>query len=74
MAHFYGTVQGCRGEGTRIGTEKSGMVTYCASWDGAIRCSAYVNSKGIDCVTVEKKHWQGEGEDKLLYDGPIGKE
>lgn len=73
MAHFYGTVQGNRGEASRTGSKNSGMGTYCASWNGAIRCFAYINNEGIDCVRVEKTLWHGEGEYKLLYDGEIGK-
>ena len=37
MSHFYGTLQGNRGEATRCGTKNSGLVTYAASWSGAIR-------------------------------------
>lgn len=73
MSHFYGTLQGNRGEATRCGTKSSRMETYCASWDGAIRCCAYVNPEGVDCVRVEMTTWHGAGENVLLYDGPIGK-
>ena len=73
MSHFYGTIQGNKGEATRCGTKDSGMTTYCASWDGAIRCSAYMKD-GKDHVRVEKTTWHGVGEYKLLYDGPIGKD
>ena len=72
MSHFYGTVQGNRGEGTRCGTKDSGMTTYTASWDGAIRCTTYVKNN-VDWVLVEKTKWQGVGEHKILYHGPIGK-
>jgi len=74
MSHFYGTIQGNRGEATRGGSKASGMTTYCASWKGAIRCEAYINDEGVDCVEVTKTQWQGYGENKVLYDGPIGKE
>jgi hypothetical protein len=72
MSHFYGTLQGNRGEATRCGTVKTGMVTHCASWDGAVRCEAYVNGKGVDCVIVQRVPWKGRGTSELLYDGPIG--
>jgi len=72
MSHFYGTVQGNRGEASRGGSKDSGMETYCASWSGAVRCSAYINSDGVDCVLVELTSWHGCGVNKLLYDGPIG--
>lgn len=73
MAHFYGTLDGARGPATRCGTKTSGMRVVCASWDGAVKSTAYVNSEGVDCVCVEKILWGGVGEIRLLYDGPIGK-
>ena len=72
MSHFYGTTKGNRGEATRTGSKQSGMETYCASWQGAIRCFAYVDKEGNDCVRVEKTTWRGEGENKILYEGVIG--
>ena len=36
MAKFYGTVQGCRGEATRLGTSNSGMRASVQSYDGSI--------------------------------------
>lgn len=74
MSHFYGTVQGNRGEGTRCGSKESGMHVYCASWDGAVQVRAWHNKKtGKDMVRVEKVVWHGKGTNKLLYEGEIGK-
>ena len=73
MAYFYGTTRGNRGEATRCGSRKSGIVTHCASHKGAIRCYAYVDVNGVDCVLVEKVRWQGAGGNWILHDGPIGK-
>lgn len=72
MAHFYGTLTGSRGGVTRCGTKNSGLETYCASYDGAIRCVAYVDENGVDCVRIERVTWQGAGKYRLLYDGSIG--
>jgi hypothetical protein len=72
MAHFYGTLQGCRGEATRCGSKDSGMSTYCASWEGAVHCEAFIDpDTGMDWVTVTLTPWQGRGTSKLLYSGPI---
>jgi len=72
MAHFYGTLQSNRGPASRLGTKKSQMVTYCASWEGAICCHAYHDEKtGIDVVHVELSRWRGEGISRELYHGPI---
>lgn len=71
MAHFYGSIKGQRGEAPRLGTKASGMETYCASWAGAVRCSAYLAEDGEDHVRVHLTPWRGAGADVLLYDGPI---
>ncbi len=71
MAHFYGTLDSNSGQSTRCGSKGSGMVTQCASWAGAVQCTAYIDGKGVDCVKVEKIRWKMRGERKLLYDGPI---
>src|SRR5262249_13144506 len=34
MAHFYGRLQGSRGEATRCGTKSSGIAATVRSWDG----------------------------------------
>ena len=72
MSYFYGTITGDKGEATRCGSKVSGIETWCASWDGAIRCSAYIKN-GVDWVRVEKTLWKGVGEYKVIYNGPIGK-
>lgn len=33
MAHFYGSVQGSRGEATRCGTKRSGMSSHVRGWN-----------------------------------------
>lgn len=72
MSHFYGTIEGsAKKTATRQGTISSGLVTFCASYDGAIKCSAY-QKNGVDFVRVEKRPWRGPGEIRLLYDGPLG--
>lgn len=71
MAHFYGTLQGNRGEASRCGSPSSGLVTEAASWQGAVRCYVYVKG-GKDWVRVSLGPWMGVGESKLLYQGPIG--
>jgi hypothetical protein len=72
VAHFYGTLQGCRGEASRCGNKDSGMQTYCASWGGAVRSQAYINPEnGEDWVRVTLQPWHGSGRYHLLYNGPI---
>jgi len=71
MSHFYGTLQGGRGETTRGGTKSSGLETYTASYAGAVRVKAYVKD-GVDYALVQLAKWEGMGIHAVLYDGPIG--
>jgi len=68
MAHFYGTVEGGKGEATRCGTTNTGMRTVCASYTGSVRCWAYVKD-GVDWVQVALD--TGKSPCRILYDGPI---
>jgi hypothetical protein len=71
MAHFYGTLQGNRGEASRLGTPNSGLDVTAASWQGAISVRLYARGD-VDCATIRMRKWHGSGEDKLIYDGPVG--
>jgi hypothetical protein len=70
MARFYGSLQGNRGEATRMGTARSGLSTYTAGWDGAVRV-VIEDRDGVDYVTVQLTKWQGSGTYRLLYEGPV---
>jgi hypothetical protein len=72
MAHFYGTIQGARGQASRLGHKATGLRAVAASYSGAVDVQLYVNSAGIDCARVALKPWHGAGRDAVLYDGPIG--
>ena len=72
MSHFYGTLNGNRGEATRCGSKGSGLTTYCASWSGAVVCHAWHDEQtGTDMVRVELAPWRGVGVHRQLYSGPI---
>lgn len=70
MAHFYGTLQGARGEASRLGHKSSGLQTVAASWNGAVRVSLE-HRDGKDYATVELRPWHGRGTSRVLYDGPV---
>lgn len=72
MSHFYGTLQGSRGEATRCGTKSSGISTYTASYAGCVFASVQLNSDGVDWARVSLEKWQGNGVYMPLYDGPVG--
>lgn len=66
MAHFYGTVQGNRGEVFRCGTVSSGLTTCAAGWHGAIETVVYFDSElDHDCFVVRLIPWQGSGGEPL---------
>lgn len=71
MAQFYGTLQGNRGQATRMGTKSSGIESFTASWHGAVRVYLYVDSQtGQETAWVSFVPWHGVGKTKTLYHGP----
>lgn len=52
MARFRGTIQGQRGEASRIGNEHSGLTVTCNGWDIGVKCLAFVNEAGQDAIEV----------------------
>ena len=72
MSHFYGTLEGCRGRATRRGSKASGIRVEAASFAGAAFAEAYRDDeKNKDMVRVGLMPWNGCGQNKELYDGPI---
>ena len=71
MSHFYGKLQGGRGEATRCGHKSSGLQTVAASWDGAVKTDLH-HEDGVDMVHVYLTKWHGRGVHKTLYIGPVG--
>lgn len=73
MSHFYGTLQGQRGEATRTGSKGSGVTTYAASWSGAIRTQIYHNGDtGLDMYRVTQERWHGSGIHEVIAEGVVG--
>jgi hypothetical protein len=73
MSHFYGTVDGNRGVGTRCGTKGSGMEVIAASWDGCIRTYTWYDEEDdVNKYEVYQAKWHGQGINKLLSTGILG--
>lgn len=70
MAQFRGTIQGQRGEASRLGSKTSGLVVTAASWSGAVQVTLY-HAKGVDMARVSLTKHHGQGTSALLYDGPV---
>ncbi|MEE8489910.1 MAG: hypothetical protein V3S43_06205 [Acidimicrobiia bacterium] len=72
MAHFYGTLEGNRGEATRCGSKDSGVETYAAGWGGAIRVKVY-HEDGKDHFVVCQVPWRSGGVQETIATGILGK-
>jgi hypothetical protein len=72
MSHFYGTLQGNRGQATRCGTKSSGVTAVAASWRGCIKVWIYRGDDDRDHFQVTQNCWQGSGVYEVLAEGIIG--
>ena len=74
MAHFYGQLQGSRGEVTRLGSKNSGIETTVASWEGALRVELWHDpEEGTDLFLVRQIQWQnGAGVTETVAKGIVG--
>ena len=52
MARFYASIQGSRGEATRMGGEGSGIHGHIRGWNVGARITVHVGDDGEDVVTV----------------------
>ena len=72
MSHFYGYIQGNRGEATRGGSKQSGYVATAASWEGAVRVQLHYDpDKKQDIAVVMLTPWEGNGVHRELFRGPV---
>jgi hypothetical protein len=72
MARFYGTVQGRRGEASRLGDGKSGMRTTCRGWSLGAVCemeSAQREGDGHDIDKLSVTINEGSGRKARDYGG-----
>lgn len=73
MSHFYGTLQGSRGEATRCGTKHSGVTTVAASWKGCIQVRVWYDEKTkTDKYLICQEPWQGHGISESIASGTLG--
>lgn len=71
MSHFYGTIQGNRGEATRCGAKGSGYEATAAGWQGAVRTILWYDEQlNQDMYKVYLVPWGcSGGETKVLAEG-----
>ncbi len=65
MAHFYGSIQGQRGEATRLGSKNSGLRAITAGWTGAISVTLS-HKDGKDVATIYRQPHQNSGGNTIL--------
>ncbi len=52
MSHFYGYLQGTRGEATRCGSKGSGISAHIRSWKNDVYVTLKADEEGNDVLTV----------------------
>lgn len=74
MAHFYGTIQGARGEASRLGTKGSGFHASACSWQGRIEVLLGHNeATGKDTYRVTmRQHGMSRGWEGEIASGDLG--
>lgn len=73
MSHFYGTLQGNRGEAARGGTKGSGLETIAAGWAGAIAVRlSHDTGDNVNRYVIEGIPWHGSGERFNIATGVLG--
>lgn len=74
MAQFYGTVQGSRGETSRLGDKGSGLTARLMSWEGMVCVYlSYNTEQGCDWIVVTFGPHSSDGPASArveLYNGP----
>ena len=66
MAHFRGTVQGSRGQASRLGGKSSGLVTSCDGWDIGITSNLHHSDTYGDVATVYITSGSGYGDSLFI--------
>lgn len=52
MSKFYATIQGNKGEASRMGSKKSGIEGHIRGWNEGAKVTCFVDDEGRDCVSV----------------------
>lgn len=66
MARFKGSVQGSRGEASRLGGTESGLRVYANGWRSGVMVRGEVNEDGEDVFYVYATGGSGPGYARML--------
>jgi hypothetical protein len=73
MAQFRGSIQGQRGEASRLGSKGSGLQVEAASWQGAVNVEMWYDERqDRDMFRVEQTPHHGRGINQHLLQGVVG--
>ena len=74
MAHFRATIQGMRGEASRLGSASGGISANVNGWNGGVSIRAhYDEEKGCDVFTVRRtggSRGRSHPEQELVFEVP----
>ncbi len=74
MAQYYGEIKEAKKSIHRLGHKTTGLEVLAASWNGAIRVRLQWDDKTkSDMAIVEQVMWRGQGKNKIIYSGEVGK-
>lgn len=74
MAQFRGTVEGNRGEASRLGHKTSGLVTECNAWSIGVQCRAHHrNNEDVIQITINGGSNSARGSEVLGWIDSSGK-
>ena len=67
MAHFYASIKGNRGMGTRMGTKNSGISGHIRGWNLGVRVEGWIDPQGNDYFDVYRTGGSsGSKSDRLI--------
>lgn len=70
MARYQASIQGSRGEASRLGTPKSGIRAMARGWEGGAKVIMWEGEDGRDYVSVTIGPHQNVSQKTILH-GPI---
>ena len=73
MGHFYGTVQGNRGETSRTGSKNSGIKGHLRGWKSGVRIVGQYNNEKEQDEFIVYATFGSDGEKNKLPEIEIGK-
>lgn len=71
MAKLYGSLQGCRGEATKTGSQASGIRASVQSWNGSLICYMDLNQNGEPTITLKTSAGSSNYGSETIFTGTL---